>query len=78
MGQSTLDSGLINSVMDKAHKFGLMVVGMKANGEMTKQMVLENWPMQMVTFMKETGSTIKPKAKVLTRTQTVPSMMETG
>jgi hypothetical protein len=46
-------------VMDQVFKFGLIMPGMKVNGGKIKQMVAENFGMQMEISMKESGKMIK-------------------
>jgi hypothetical protein len=45
--------------MDQVFKFGLIMPGMKVNGGKIKQMVAENFGMQMEISMKESGKMIK-------------------
>ena len=46
-------------VMDQVFKFGLIMPGMKVNGGKIKQMVAENFGMQMEIYMKENGKMIR-------------------
>jgi len=55
--------------MDLVSKFGLMVLDMKGFGKMTKLMDAVNSSTQTVMCMTVTGSTTKPKVKVLTHIQ---------
>ena len=55
MALSILDNGLMESETGMELKCGLMVLGMKVIGKMTKQMVLVSLFMQMETFMKDSG-----------------------
>jgi hypothetical protein len=51
---------------------------MKVIGVLGKQTVKGSCTMPMVTFMKATGSKIKPMAKELTHTLMEPNMWVTG
>jgi len=55
-----------------------MVVVMKVNGAMIKQMVMENWSTLMETSTKDNGSTIRLKEWELTLTPTEPIMKVNG
>ena len=50
---------------------GLMAVDMKVNGEMIKRMDRENLCTQMAIYMKDSGSTTRPKEWV-----PIPMLME--
>lgn len=65
----TKDRGWETNVMDLVSKFGLMVLDMKGFGKMTKLMDAVNSSTQTVMCMTVTGSTTKPKVKVLTHIQ---------
>ena len=65
----TKDRGWETNVMDLVSKCGLMVLDMKGFGKMTKLMDAVNSSTQTVMCMTVTGSTTKPKVKVLTHIQ---------
>lgn len=50
-----LDNGLTVSEMDMELRCGLMVQDMKVNGQVIKQMALENLSMPMGMSMKDNG-----------------------
>ena len=60
--------------MDMASRFGLTVPSMKVNGEKTMQLVMENYSMQMVIYMKDSGLMIKLMVKEVINMQMEPHM----
>ena len=72
------ESGLVDNVMGKASKSGLMGHDTKDNGEMERQMAMGNSITLMATFMKEIGSMIRQTGMEHTPTRTVQNMLANG
>lgn len=74
----TMDSGLITCVMGMVTKSLSMDLSTRGNGPETKQMVKENWFMQIKMYMMVNGLTIKLMEKEYTRMLMAPFIMVTG
>ena len=49
--------------MEEEFKYGLMVVDMKVNGKIIRQMDMEEWSMPKVIYLREIGAMIKQMDK---------------
>ena len=78
VGQSMKASGLMGKGMVKVNKSGWMDHATRVNGRMGKLMAMESFIMQMVTFMKETGSMTRLTEMGHIRMQTALSMLVSG
>ena len=80
MMASILDNGPRVKICDmvKELRYGMMVLSMRVNGEMTKLMALDDLSTPMGMFMKVNGLRIRLMVKVYTRTPMVHSIQVTG
>ena len=49
--------------MEEEFKYGLMVVDMKVNGKIIRQMDMEEWSMPKVIYLREIGAMTKQMDK---------------